>query len=138
MLSTEETASLLRTVLPLMRVPAEFCEANVALCVDSLADVLAESDGEVIGIKLETGLVREVPDAIPVADGWLRGTVAEWVNLLFDRRHATLQFGGASDLSAACAGALRGALSAAERPEPVLIPRNYRGDRCGVPRARVQ
>jgi hypothetical protein len=121
MLSTEETAALLRAVLPLMRLPAELGEASVALCVDSAADVLAERDGEVIGVKLEAGSVRDAPEAIPVADAWLRGTVVDWIDVLFDRGAAALRLGGAPDLSAVCAGELRGALAADECPHPTFV-----------------
>ena len=121
MLSERETVALLRTLLPMMRLPAELGEANIALCIESPVDPLAETDEEVIGARLQSGLLQHAPDAVPIADAWLRGTVLDWLDLLFDRGQRELHTGGAPDLAAACVDGLRGTFSAEGRPQPALV-----------------
>lgn len=111
---------MLRTVLPLLQMPAGLDEARVAFCIDSPADVLAESDGEVIGATLESGAAWYAPEAVPAADAWVRGTVAEWLDLLFDRPGCEPRGGGAPDLVAACLDQLRGAFAAKATPAAAL------------------
>jgi hypothetical protein len=120
MLTEPEMGAMLRGLLPLLQVPGRFSGTHLALCVDSPADVLAGSDGEVLGAAVDLEVVRHSPASVAVADAWLRGTVAAWLDVLFDRGEAELQTGGAPDLAEACVVSLRGAFSAGEQPEPAL------------------
>jgi hypothetical protein len=119
MLSTQEMAATLRAMLPLLRLPSDLGDdANFALCVDSPADAQAEIDEEVIGARLESGLVLHAPDAVPIADAWVRGTVSDWLDLLSDRGTCRLLLGGAPDLAAASVAGFR---RAEECAEPALV-----------------
>lgn len=108
MLSIDETDALLQTLLPLLRLPPSLGEASFALCVDDADDPLAGRDGKVLGAALESGVVRHAPEAVAVADAWLRGTASEWLAVLFGRGEDGLHLGGAPDLAAACLAQLQG------------------------------
>jgi hypothetical protein len=120
MLSEAETGGMLRALLPLLRLPEQLGEVSFALCVDGPAGVGVDADGEVIGARSDRGVVSHAPEAVPVADAWLRGTVPAWLDVLFDRGEPRLRMGGAPDLAEACLASLRGIFSPAAESAPVL------------------
>lgn len=109
-----EVADLLRAAVPQLEMPEAFDAASLVICVEDEADVKADADGEVVGVRFERGVPRHSPSAINDADAWLRGTSAHWLDHLVEGDASGLKVGGAGDLvelslarlSRACAPAL--------------------------------
>jgi hypothetical protein len=92
-----ETATILATVLPLVRLP-ELGGLQMALAVESDEDS-NQGDGELVGARSDLdGVLRFDQDAIAEADGWARGLSDDWLAAVLDGDASGLRVGGASDL----------------------------------------
>jgi hypothetical protein len=106
MLPEEKMAATLRRALPRICLP-HLAEANIALCIDREPD----EDDEILGVAIGLdGVARDVPGAVAVAHGWIRGTVLAWDRALSEGDFTQLRAGGAHDLVDAFQAMLPGAL----------------------------
>jgi DNA-binding HxlR family transcriptional regulator len=114
-LSRAETATVLRATLPLAHMPG-LEGMRFALCVEGPEDVVAETDGEVVGVAVggDSTAVAD-PEAVPVAEAWARAQAGHWIDAVVDGRSDLVSMGGMPELVGTFLDRLHGGLWAAPR-----------------------
>jgi DNA-binding HxlR family transcriptional regulator len=104
-----EVATILRTALPLVRLPPH---AGKCIRLEVMDDPgFPEAQSNVVWAQVEPdGRVHSCADPVPTVDGWGRAPVPAWMAALLDRRPDAVSGGGDADLIANCLTHLHQAL----------------------------
>jgi len=118
-MTAAEMATVLRTSLPLVRIPRH---AGLCLRLNIVAaDEAHGAEGEAVWAEVKyDGAVHSCPDPTPHADGWARGRIKAWVPVPLDGDSSRLLEGGNAKLIGDCLSELHKVLWKPPAPVPVL------------------
>jgi DNA-binding HxlR family transcriptional regulator len=108
-LAATEVATILRTALPLVRVPSQVGKCIRLEVLGSGSDAAAE--GEMVWAEVEAdGRLHSCASPAPSVDGWGRAEIGGWLAAILDNRSDQVDRGGDETLIDACLTSLYAAL----------------------------